>query len=189
MFSSVCDGDFYLREFTNLACELEDFVERCYFSFVRPYRKVDRNFRLLEQAESLRIVHASEGERIELAGRLAEIARGHGMQLFSCCGEHLLCESILQAHCIDGSLIKRLFYPQGLAWSEKPTRQGCGCTESIDIGTYDTCPHGCVYCYANANKAVARLAFESHDPASAFLGFPKSQSDEWLREIEQERLC
>jgi hypothetical protein len=188
VLSSVCDGEFYVREFGRLAHELEGLVERCYFSFVMPYRKVDRNFRLLEQAENLRIVYASESERIELAGRLAQIAREHGMQLYSCCGEHLLCESIQQAHCIDGSLIERLFYPRGLAWNEKPTRPGCGCTESIDLGTYDTCPHGCVYCYANANKAVAHRAFEEHDPASAFLGFARSRSDEWLAEIRRESL-
>lgn len=72
VLSSVCDGEFYLREFGRLAGELEGLVERCYFSFVMPYRKVDRNFRQLEQAQNLRIVYASEGERIELAGRLAE---------------------------------------------------------------------------------------------------------------------
>ncbi|MGE5296190.1 MAG: DUF1848 domain-containing protein [Solirubrobacterales bacterium] len=186
VLSSLCDGEFYIREFARLASELEGLVERCYFSFVMPYRKVDRNFRQLEQAEDLRIVHAGESERIELAGRLAAVAHEHGMQLHSCCGEHLLCETIRQAHCIDGSLIERLFYPQGPAWNEKPTRPGCGCTESLDIGTYDTCPHGCVYCYANANKAVARRAFDEHDPASSFLGFSKARSDEWLAEIRRD---
>ncbi|NLH43446.1 MAG: DUF1848 domain-containing protein [Planctomycetes bacterium] len=190
VLSSVCDGEFYLREFERLAHELEGLVERCYFSFVMPYRKVDRNFGVLEQTEGLRIIHASESERIDLAHQLAATAGSHGITMHSCCGEYLLAdETIQRAHCIDGSLIERLFYPQGLAWSEKPTREGCGCAESIDIGTYDTCPHGCVYCYANANKAVARRAFEEHDPASAFLGFPKAQSDEWLHELKQERLC
>ncbi len=37
----------------------------------------------------------------------------------------------------------------------RPTREGCGCFASVDIGAYDTCPHGCIYCYANANRAVA----------------------------------
>jgi hypothetical protein len=188
VLSSVCDAEYYRREFARLAAELEGLVERCYFSFVMPYRKVDRNFRQLEQAEGLRIIHASENERIELAGRLAAIAESHGIRMYSCCGEYLVGDTIQKAHCIDGALIERLFHPQGLAWSEKPTRPGCGCTESLDLGTYDTCPHGCVYCYANANKAVARRAFESHDPASAFLGFPKSQSDEWLRGLSQETL-
>jgi len=189
VLSSVCDGEFYLREFAKLAQELEGFVERCCFSFVTPYRKVDRNFRLLEQAEGLRIIHASESERIDLAHRLAAVAASHGIGMYSCCGQYLLSDGVIQkAHCIDGSLIERLFYPQGLAWTEKPTRQGCGCTESLDIGTYDTCPHGCVYCYANTNKALARRVFESHDPTSAFLGFPKPKSDAWLRELREQQL-
>jgi len=188
VLSNVCDGDFYLTEFERLASELEGLVERCHFSFVMPYRKVDRNFRELEQAIGVQVIQESEERRIELAGRLASIAESHGIQMYSCCGEYLLNDSIHKAHCIDGSLIEQLFYPQGLAWTEKPTRPGCGCTESIDIGTYDTCPHGCVYCYANANKAVARRAFENHDPASAFLGFSKSQSDEWLRGLGEETL-
>ena len=126
--------------------------------------------------------------RIELAGRLASIAQSHGIRLYSCCGESLVGDTIRKAHCIDGSLIEQLFYPQGLAWNEKPTRPGCGCTESLDIGAYDTCPHGCVYCYANANKTVARRAFDQHDPSAAFLGFTKSQSDSWLAELKRESL-
>ncbi len=188
VLSSVRDEEFYLREFGRLARELEGLVERCYFSFVMPYRKVDRNFRELEQTQGVRIDHADESERIELAGRLASIAESHGIQMYSCCGQYLVGDRIQKAHCIDGSLIEELFHPEGLLWSDKPTRPGCGCTESLDIGTYDTCPHGCVYCYANANKAVARRAFENHDPTSAFLGFSKSQSDEWLRELRKETL-
>jgi hypothetical protein len=142
----------------------------------------------MEHAQGIRIVRATESERIELAGRLASIAESHGIRMYSCCGEYLVGDRIQKAHCIDGSLIEELFHPEGFAWSEKPTRQGCGCTESLDIGTYDTCPHGCVYCYANANKAVAHQSFENHDPTSAFLGFTKTQSDAWLRELGWEML-
>lgn len=34
---------------------------------------------------------------------------------------------------------------------KSPTRAGCWCYDSIDIGMYDTCLHECVYCYANKN--------------------------------------
>ena len=34
-------------------------------------------------------------------------------------------------------------------------RQFCGCMVSKDIGEYNTCPHLCEYCYANASKEVA----------------------------------
>jgi histone acetyltransferase (RNA polymerase elongator complex component) len=111
---------------------------------------------------------------------LSEIAKRHGMRMFSCCGDYLVNDRIQKGHCIDGSVIESLFFTEGLAYKEKPTRKECGCTESADIGTYDTCPHGCVYCYANMNKRRAVESFRNHDEDSAFLGYSKSQSDKWL---------
>jgi histone acetyltransferase (RNA polymerase elongator complex component) len=113
------------------------------------------------------------------------IAERYGIRMYSCCGEYLVNDRIHKAHCIDGAIIERLFAPPGFAYREKPTRQECGCTESIDIGAYDTCPHGCVYCYANADKAVACEAFRKHDPDSAFLGVDKTRSEQWLAEIRR----
>ena len=188
LISTVSDGEHYVREFEKLARELEGIVERCYFSFVMPYSKVKRNFRELEQTAGVKVIDWDEAQRIELANRLASIAESHGIRMYSCCGDYLLGGKIEKAHCIDGALIEQLFYPDGLEYQEKPTRPGCGCTESIDIGTYDTCPHGCAYCYANANKAAARRAFDNHDPDSAFLGFPRAQSDAWLEELQQDSL-
>jgi Domain of unknown function (DUF1848) len=35
---------------------------------------------------------------------------------------------------------------------ESGNRPGCRCALSRDIGAYDACPHGCVYCYAVADR-------------------------------------
>jgi hypothetical protein len=180
IISSVCDRDFYIGAFEELASEFEGLVDRCYFSFVTEYGKVKRNFEELERTSSVKITSCSEEFKIDMANELSGIAKRHGMRMFSCCGDYLVNDRIQKGHCIDGSVIESLFFPEGLAYKEKPTRKECGCTESSDIGTYDTCPHGCVYCYANVNKQRAVKSFRKHDKDSAFLGYSKSQSDKWL---------
>lgn len=41
-------------------------------------------------------------------------------------------------------------------------RQFCECMASKDIGEYNTCPHLCEYCYANATKQKALYNFKCH---------------------------
>ncbi len=45
-------------------------------------------------------------------------------------------------------------------------RQLCDCINSKDIGQYDTCPHGCLYCYANTSPESARRNYSRHNPDS-----------------------
>ncbi len=45
---------------------------------------------------------------------------------------------------------------------DKGQRMACGCMKSKDIGEYNTCPHLCEYCYANASKEVAIANWKCH---------------------------
>ena len=45
---------------------------------------------------------------------------------------------------------------------DKGRKKLCGCISSKDIGAYNTCPHFCVYCYANASQKLVKNNIAKH---------------------------
>ena len=90
--------------------------------------------------------------RLEMARWLVEMASSLGLSIYACSDVSLERVGALPSSCIDGRLLTSL-HPLGLpAATEKDRgqRRECGCTISMDIGSYkQRCLGSCVYCYAN----------------------------------------
>lgn len=149
----------HLAWFERSLAALAPYTERCVISFIDLYAKTRKN------TQGLNLHELSEDEMHELAAGMSHIAEGSGLTLQTC-SEIIGLEEYGIGHgaCIDGELIERIAGKPIKAEKAKSQRPLCNCVESFDIGQYDTCIHGCRYCYANASMEKARQGFEGHDP-------------------------
>ena len=101
------------------------------------------------------------------AGELARIGKQNGLMLATCAEAVSLAKHGIEHNsCIDKALIERITGAPLLVAGDKQ-REYCGCAKCDDIGSYDTCPHGCIYCYANFCPNVAddrRRGCDIHSP-------------------------
>jgi hypothetical protein len=172
-FDPVCLTDklsfeFYEEMFMRCGEKLKGSCVKCYISFVQKYKKTLTNF---NKYSNHKLVDIETGTHKEYAGRLGRIAEKNGIRLYACCNDHLLSDTVHKGSCINSRELTELFNDYSVSSPAAPTRKECACTKSIDIGSYDTCPHGCLYCYANADKLKARTAFEKMDMNWNALGF------------------
>jgi hypothetical protein len=166
VLSSVTSETYLLDTFASLARQLSGYTERCYISFVDLYHKTKRNL----QASGIQCEDPKPAVQLALTHQLVEIGNNYHIRLYACCESTLLeVPGVSQAHCVDALLLRELFPDRFRTLKRVPTREGCGCFASRDIGAYDTCIHGCVYCYANASHQKALDKYAAHDPKQPML--------------------
>ena len=64
---------------------------------------------------------------------------------------------------------ERLLGCKLIAEKDKNQREECGCFESVEVGTYNTCLNGCKYCYANFNNSKVEENVKLYKRDSALL--------------------
>lgn len=161
-------AEYHARAFEKMTKELCGHTQRVIISFVEAdYRGAKNN------ADKLGLEVLSENEQEKIAAVFAQIAHGNDLSIHSCAGKiNLQKYGIQPARCIDGDLISRLISRDLGAKKDKNQRSECGCAASVDIGAYNTCLNGCLYCYANYNKGAVAANHARHNPLSPFLITP-----------------
>lgn len=161
VFSEHTNAAWHIRMFQDLAQRLEGLTERCYFSFLDLYAKVDRNIKHLPP--DAMPVDPADDIKLELALQLAESAEQHGITLYTCTEDFAAVGPIKRGSCVDKDILDRLFPHKQRTMKVSSNRGKCGCYDSRDIGAYDTCPQGCLYCYAVLNRPLALKRYHEHD--------------------------
>lgn len=150
LFSNLTPPEERLAAFKRLAHRLHNKVKRCYISILDMYAKVRRRLQQPLIQQQLEIQEVDADQLLSFVAELHQIAGGYDIQLFTCCENWLADKAgLTRGHCIDSQLLQRLYPEVEFTQRLHPTRPECGCFDSIDIGTYNTCQHRCHYCYAN----------------------------------------
>lgn len=152
----------HLETFERMAGELAPYIDRCIFSFVEMYKKLEVNMPEL--------IPLSCQDMEALAQGLGSIAQKYGISIQTCGtnGDYTR-YGIHASGCMTLDILGKANGITFRSRKHKGTRQGCHCIESRDIGAYDTCLNGCKYCYANKSPQKAFENRQYHDPASPLL--------------------
>jgi len=171
--------DDILRKVDGIASQLRGYTEKLVFSFadISNYKKVKSNLEM----GNINYIEFDEPSMNIVAQGLSELNKSWGFQLATCAEKLDLDKyGIEHNRCIDDRLMARfcshdlklmqflgatvlpadIFNPEPRVIfsknnKDKGQRLFCGCIMSKDIGQYNTCPHLCEYCYANASKDIA----------------------------------
>jgi hypothetical protein len=175
LLSDQMPASYHIERFGRICERLAGATERCTFSFVVYYGKTDRNIAKAERAHGFTATRAAPlEEQRALIHSLRDIGSGHGITLYACCEPAMVGDGVEPSRCMDMEVIARLRGVSALDLKLAPTREACGCVAAADIGAYDTCAFGCVYCYATNSRQAALARLAAHDPDDSMLFRPPS---------------
>lgn len=164
LLADKMDKAYHYRYFEEIAKRLDGYTNTCVISFVDFYKKTQQNLKDTSAREP------SFKDMLEMAERLFVIANKYGIKVQTC-AEDIELEAVGVKHgkCIDNALIEDLLGVKLIVSKDPNQRKECGCVQSIDIGAYNTCAHGCKYCYANFKDDVVAKNRAAHSPNSPLL--------------------
>jgi hypothetical protein len=171
--------DFHIDAFEKMVSKLSGFTDNCVISFIDLYAKTKRNFPGVQEV--------SQSDRITLGKEFVRIGQTYGIIIRSCCeGIELRDYGVDVTGCMTQPVIERAIgCSLEIPKSKKGAREACDCLLGNDIGVYNTCGHGCLYCYANFSQDLVKQNMKQHNSLSPYLVGNGREGDQ-IKEAKQE---
>ena len=151
------DVQWHIEQFKMLCKALSGYTKHCKISFViESYSGCSKN-----------VWGPNLSQKHEILAAFSQIAKENKIQIEACAESGDWSKyGILPSKCIDGEIFEELltekFKDQNIVVKRKNNkldgqRKFCSCMPAVDIGRYDTCRHGCNYCYARKSTPKSML--------------------------------
>ena len=167
----------HIESFEDIVSSLSDYTTEAIISFIDLYEKTKRNFPDVKEV--------NHEERLILGEEFAEIGKRYNIKVKTCAeGKELERFGIDSSGCMTKEVIE-IAINRNLDIPKQKARNGeCYCLLNNDIGEYNSCSHGCLYCYANSNKKLVMRKFKQHNPKSPIL-IGEISEDDVIKEMNQ----
>ena len=185
IFTKYTNFDEHIRLFNKISKALEGKTNKVVISFADPYKKITKKLEEVDYSDIL----DEKTKLYELAKQISKIAESRNM-IVETCSETIDLDycNIKHGKCIDDTLIEKLFNINLNVNKDKNQRKECGCVQSVDIGVYNTCSHGCTYCYATFSDKTVEKNKLIHNPNSPLLlGNFEDLSEEIIKKINSKQ--
>ena len=154
--------DFHIEAFKKMAAELEGYTDNCVISFIDLFDKVKENFPEVKRV--------SMEDQKKITTEFVRAGKEHGIEIRTCAESSELAECGADVRgCQTKEILERAIGLPVNVPKSAMTRKECNCVLGCDIGAYNSCGHGCVYCYANDSARFVERNMKEHDPFSPFL--------------------
>jgi hypothetical protein len=147
LLTSLTPAAWHRETFARLCAALQGATDEVVVSFAHIYRKTRRNLDRAAATHGFTWHDPGSQEKCDLLAALTDCAAAHGMALSVCAQRDVLVPGAALARCIDADRLSDVA-GRDVAAKRRGNRPDCLCHAARDIGAYDSCAHGCRYCYA-----------------------------------------
>ena len=161
LFTEKYTVKFHLDTFLRMAEKIAPFVAGCILNFAEP------SLGLHERIPDLCF---GKSERRAVLMGFGSVAKKYSLPLRLCgYGEDYSLFGVGRGGCVS---LADIAQANGCKFREvkaENPRRGCACVVTRDVGWYNTCPRGCLYCNAVRLPFEVAVNISRHDPASPLL--------------------